>query len=184
MAWQFATRIGAIRANRFAEKKLFHNVRAIRRIKSPQTYHSQFSMHRSAICKRGPVWEPDSRESANRFARESGHLIKLQYSFTPKDFTQDMGGTWRLSQCQGWTTIFAIPATIHRSAQGPGLENAPRSAFGHLPQRVLFESFWCLMSPKSAKKHSKSTLWGRCPKALKKHTVGHFPAWAAGHSCE
>ena len=30
MAWRFATRIGAIRANRFGEQNYFHNLRAIR----------------------------------------------------------------------------------------------------------------------------------------------------------
>ena len=51
--------------------------------------------------------------------------------------------------------------------QGPGPESAPQSACWALlgtwlrvPQRVLFECFWRFLSPKSAKKHSESTLWG------------------------
>ena len=50
---------------------------------------------------------------------------------------------------------------------GPGPESAPRSAFWAIlgtclgvPQRVLFECFLAFLGPKTAKKHSKSTLWG------------------------
>ena len=65
------------------------------------------------------------------------------------------------------TTKLAIRAAIYRSAQGPGPESAPRSAFSvflgawlRVPQRVLFECFLPFFIPKNAKKHSQSTLWG------------------------
>ena len=61
----------------------------------------------------------------------------------------------------------AKKAAIYRSAQGPGPESAPRSAFSvflgtwlRVPQRVLFECFLAFLGLKNAKKHSKSTLWG------------------------
>ena len=56
--------------------------------------------------------------------------------------------------------------------------------FSHFLSAVWLAFF----SPKNAKKQPKSTLWGalraRCPRTLKKHSVAHFPAWAAGHSCK
>ena len=64
-------------------------------------------------------------------------------------------------------SLIAIRAAIYRSAQGPGPESAPRSAFSvflgtwpRVPQRVPFECFLAFFSPKNAKKHSKGTLWG------------------------
>ena len=39
-----------------------------------------------------------------------------------------------------------------------------------VPHGVLFEQFWALR--------------GRCPKLLKKHSVGHFQAQAPKHSCK
>ena len=72
-----------------------------------------------------------------------------------------------------------------------------------VPHGVLFERFWapasecpqeCFSSalwPFSAPKTPKNTqkalfgaLRGRCPKSLKKHSVGHFPARAPEHSCK
>ena len=65
---------------------------------------------------------------------------------------------------------------------GPGPESAPRSAFWAIlgtclgvPQRVLFECFLAVLSPKNAKKHSKSTLWGtprQVPKIAQKALRG------------
>ena len=65
---------------------------------------------------------------------------------------------------------------------GPGPESAPRSAFWAIlgtclgvPQRVLFGSFLAFLGPKTAKKHSKSTLWGtprQVPKIAQKALRG------------
>ena len=70
-----------------------------------------------------------------------------------------------------WTVLYfisvAIPAAIYRSAQGPGLESAPKSAFGvilgiwlRVPQRVLGGVFFCHFGPlKVAKSTPRRTLW-------------------------
>ena len=59
---------------------------------------------------------------------------------------------------------FAIPAAVYRSAQGPRLESAPRSAVWlGVPQRVLFECFLSLFEP---------------------HKRQKVPARAPGHSCK
>ena len=81
--------------------------------------------------------------------------------------------------CNSWFNEprFAIPAAIYRSAQGPGPESAPRSAFwvflgtwlGVL-QRVLFECFLALFRLKKR------------PEALKKHSLGHSEPDAQKHS--
>ena len=63
MAQRFATRIGAIRANRFAridsqENPYFHNVRAIRANRLKPAIR-KFLVARGAIRKRrGSDWEP------------------------------------------------------------------------------------------------------------------------------
>ena len=74
------------------------------------------------------------------------------------------------------TSRLAIPAAIYRSAQGPGPESSPQSAFWvflgpwlGVPQGVLFECFLAFLGLKNAKKHSKSTLWGT-PSQGPKHT--------------
>ena len=79
--------------------------------------------------------------------------------------------------------------------RGPGLK---------VPHGVLFEQFWapasecpkeCFLSafwpvfwalkvPKSTQKALFGALRGRCPKLLKKHSVGHFQARAPEHSCK
>ena len=80
---------------------------------------------------------------------------------------------------------------LQECSRGPGRKVLPGLLFERfwgtwlrVPQRVLFECFlFYFLSPKSAKKHSKSTLWGtrtRCPKLLKKQSGEHFPAWAPG----
>ena len=56
-----------------------------------------------------------------------------------------------------------------------------------VPQRVLFECFLALLGPKTPKNTRQAlfgALRGKCPKALEKHSVGHFPAWAPEHSCK
>ena len=71
-----------------------------------------------------------------------------------------------------------------------------------VPQRVLFECFLAFFSPQNAQnththKKKKPThthtpkknthfgaLGARCPKTLKKHSGGHFPARAPEHSCK
>ena len=82
----------------------------------------------------------------------------------------------------------AIPAAIYRSAQEPGPESAPRSAFWvflgtwlWVRQRVLYDCFF--LAPKTPKSTQKALFWAlgaRCPKTLKKH----FPARAPEHSCK
>ena len=92
------------------------------------------------------------------------------------------------------TKRVAIPVANHRSAQGPGPESAPRTAFWVIfrtwlgvPQRVLFECFLALLGQKDAESTQK-TLFGalraRCRKSLKKRSMGHFQTRAPGHSCE
>ena len=88
----------------------------------------------------------------------------------------------------------ALPAAIYRSAQGPGPESAPRSAFWvflgtwlPVPQRVLLECFLAFLGLNNAKKHSRSTLWGtrsQVPNNTQKALRGHFPARAPEHSCK
>ena len=82
MARRFTTRIGAIRANRFADNKtqtpyIIHNVQAFRANRLKPAIRS-FSVPQRAIRKKGvQAQEPssdsressDPRESANRFAR-------------------------------------------------------------------------------------------------------------------
>ena len=81
------------------------------------------------------------------------------------------------SNCESSQRV-AIPAAIFRSAQGPGPESAPRKAFECFWQ---LSGFWVLFEPQKCQKAFRA----RCPKALKKHSVvGHFPAWASGHSCK
>ena len=94
------------------------------------------------------------------------------------------------------TVRFEIPAAIYRSAQGPGDQagKCPTecllSAFAKLgtwvgvPQGVLFGTLGAQKAPKSTQKTLFGALRARCPKALKKHSVGHFPAWSPGHSCK
>ena len=95
----------------------------------------------------------------------------------------------------GWGSIMSgfSPLCIGESCdQGRHLQECSGARAGgtwlRVPQRVLFECFLAFFSPKNAKKHSKSTLWGtRCqvPKTLKKHSGGgHFPARAPEHSCK
>ena len=88
----------------------------------------------------------------------------------------------------------AIPAAVYRSAQGPGPESAPRSAFCVLlgtclrvPQRgcvCVRECFLALLGLKNAKKHSLGHCEAGAQKHSKKHSVGHFPARAPEHSCK
>ena len=73
--------------------------------------------------------------------------------------------------------MLAIPAAIYGSAQGPGPESAPPSAFRvflgtwlGVPQRVFFECFLELLKPQ------------KCQKALTKHSVGHSEPGAQKHS--
>ena len=86
----------------------------------------------------------------------------------------------------GLPASFAIPAAIHRSAQGSGQESAPKSAFGVLlgtwlgvPQRMLRRVLMAISGPK--KGQVKSAL---CPKTGQKHCstakalFGHFGPWA------
>ena len=60
--------------------------------------------------------------------------------------------------------------------------------FGHLPRSapksafsVFFGVFW---ASKALKKALCGALRGRCPKLPKKHSGGHFQAWAPEHSCK
>ena len=88
------------------------------------------------------------------------------------------------------TYVFAIPAAIYRNVPGPGLK---------VPHGVLFEQFWAPASecpkecscafwgfwgPKSTRKALFGALRGRCPKLLKRHSMGHFQARAPQHSCK
>ena len=56
-----------------------------------------------------------------------------------------------------------------------------------VPQRVLFECFLALLGLKTPE-NTQKTLFGalraRLPKALGKHSLGHFPARAPEHSCK
>ena len=94
------------------------------------------------------------------------------------------------------TSFFAIPAAIYRSAQGPGPESAPRSAVwvigapgSECPTKCFLSAFWNsrFLGPK-VPKNTRKALFGalraRCPKSLKKHSVGHFQARGPGHSCK
>ena len=82
MARRFVTRIGAIRANRFAET-YFHSIRAIR-LRS-ETF-AQALVPRNAVRRTGVQFENpetiDPRESANRFTRIGPS--KLQNHMGPK----------------------------------------------------------------------------------------------------
>ena len=76
MAWRFATRIGAIHANRCAEKPYFHHVRAIRAnrlqpaIRNFQYSETQFAKNGFNPGARDDARESgDSRSSANGFER-------------------------------------------------------------------------------------------------------------------
>ena len=80
----------------------------------------------------------------------------------------------------------------------PPFTGGPRGLGQKVPHRVLFECFWAPGSecPKECFSRAFGHFWGskstksfgalhaRCPKPLKKHSVGHFPARAPGHSCE
>ena len=101
------------------------------------------------------------------------------------EVTNDFWG-WLQRQDQ-IAPMLAIPAAIYRSALGPGAFRVLLGTCLGVPQRVLFECFLALLGLKNAKKHSKSSLGalrGKCPKALEKHSVGHFPARAPQHSCK
>ena len=88
------------------------------------------------------------------------------------------------------STWVAITAAIYRSAQGPGTEKAPESAFrviSSMLQRVLRGvRFGVLQLQKCQRARLGAlfgALWGRRTKSLEKHSSGHFPARARGHSC-
>ena len=53
-----------------------------------------------------------------------------------------------------------------------------------VPQRVPSECFLALFAPKGTQEALLAALRARCPEALKKHFMGHFPARAPGHSCK
>ena len=91
--------------------------------------------------------------------------------------------------------ILAIPAAIYRSAQGPGPESAPPGVLfecfwapgSECPQECFLSAFWRSLAPKTPKSTQKGlfgALGARCPKTLKKHSGGHFPARAPEHSCK
>ena len=65
------------------------------------------------------------------------------------------------------------------------------SAFGHLarsaPKSAFLSAFERIFTPKVPKSTQKAlfgALRAMCPKALTKHSVGHFPARGPGHSCK
>ena len=76
--------------------------------------------------------------------------------------------------------------------RGPGLKVPHGVLFGQFwapaskcPKECFlsgFWHFWAQETPKSTQKALFGALRGRCPKSLKKHSVGHFQA--RGHSCK
>ena len=83
-----------------------------------------------------------------------------------------------LQECPG-ARAGKCPTECFLSVFGCLPQSAPKSAFW-----VRFGTFWAKKTPKSTEKELFGALRGKYPKALKKHSVGHFPAWALGHFCK
>ena len=77
--------------------------------------------------------------------------------------------------------IFAIPVAIYRSAFRARAGKCPTDCFLSAP-KSFFECFWDSFGAKKTPKSTQKALFGalraRCPKTLKKQSVGHFPAQA------
>ena len=114
------------------------------------------------------------REKKSREIIDARHSVsestKASITITAKYYDKSLLREWF---CCQFTITVTIPAAIYRSAQGPGPESAPRSAFWvflgtwlRLPQRVFFfGNFRAKKRQKALKKHS----WGT-PSQVPKNT--------------